>query len=120
MAKETVREIVSKHQDKILNNVDNLPPAELERIGLELAVLLTNINDEVARLEAECIRFKRDELLKHENIKMSNVMADTMMMAEPIYEEMKKTKGLISSVEEIIRLIKFRLKRLEYEYKSIR
>jgi len=118
MEGQTVRGMVTKHLDNVMNNLDKLPPAMIEKIALELSILLSNVNDEITRLESSCAKNKLDILTGEE--KTSNAEANSHIEASDEYAEMRKLKGLYKSMEEVIRVIKFRLKRLEAEYKNMR
>lgn len=117
MAEQTIRGMVNERLDKVYNHMNNLPPGELEKIASELARLMPNINDVITTLEGECAKQKL-KLVTDED--MTAAKANIIIEASEDYQEVKKLKGMYKAMDDQIKIIKYRLRRLEKEYENIK
>jgi len=108
---KSISEQISEKQNYLLSKSDCLYPDELSRIGMELAVLLTNVGMEEAEREIKCN--KRLKEIMTEDISVAK--AEAIMKSEEVYFNYRQVKAVRVSLEETIKMIKVRIRALQNE-----
>ena len=110
---KSISEQISDKQNYLLNKSDCLYPDELSRIGMDLAVLLSSVGAEEASREITCNMVMK--LLMDNDSKMTKSKAEVMMKCQEEYESFRKVRAVRISLEEIIKMIKIRIRALQNE-----
>ena len=104
---------ITEKQKKLLKDSDCLYPDELSRIGMELAVLLSSLGVVEASREITCNMVMK--LIMDNDPKMTKSKAEVMMKCQEEYESFRKVRAVRISLEEIIKMIKIRIRALQNE-----
>lgn len=112
MIKETLREIVSRKRDIILNR--DLSPIEASRMLVEFSALMGNATEEIRIRE-----FRYNTVLAETlAVEKSAVRAEVMAKITPEYRRLRRAKDLEKVLMELIRGLKYYLRARGNEYEA--